>query len=336
MAFFLFLVYVVFSFVRPGELFPELAPYELMDVATAAALAGALFGRLAGRGPTLRAPQIYLGVLFVLWAAFSVVAGMRWLGGAIPAIATFRGSGLIFLLAVLHIDTLRRFKVTTGLLCVLAVFLAGQSLYSYHTGWRASDFQLRQRLDVDGDLEEVREEMALEQATDDEPPAASAPVIIRVRSLGFLHDPNDLSQALVAILPFLFLALAPGRRLRNALVVWLPASAIFYCIVLTRSRGAIVAMLVALFLVFRRRLGRLGGADGGGRLLLGPGRFRLHGRTRRRHGRLGRRADGGVVGRVADAQGLSRLGGGPGRLHRLPQPRGPQLVRALCGRGWAW
>ncbi len=90
-------------------------------------------------------------------------------------------------------------------------------------------------------------------------PAASAPVIIRVRSLGFLHDPNDLSQALVAILPFIFLALAPGRRLRNALVVWLPASAIFYCIVLTRSRGAIVAMLVALFLVFRRRLGRLGG-----------------------------------------------------------------------------
>jgi putative inorganic carbon (hco3(-)) transporter len=260
MGFGLFLIYVVFSFIRPAELYPDLERFQIMEIATMAALAGAIPRLLAGRGPTFRATQIYLAIFFVLWTAFSVVAASRWLGGATGAIDGFRGSGLIFLLAVLHIDTLGRFRLTVGLLGALGVLLVGQSLYSYHTGWRARDFQIREQLNADGELEEVREEAAFETAASD---AGAAPtsqtVIVRARSLGFLNDPNDFAQALVALAPFLFAARTQGRRLRNALVVWLPAAAVFYGIVLTRSRGAIVAMLVALFLALRKRLGRMGG-----------------------------------------------------------------------------
>jgi O-antigen ligase len=68
----------------------------------------------------------------------------------------------------------------------------------------------------------------------------------RIRGLGFLADPNDLAQAFVSAIPLVFLAWRPSRHFVNLAVVLPSAAALIWGILLSRSRGALVA-LAALF-----------------------------------------------------------------------------------------
>src|SRR5262249_151523 len=78
----------------------------------------------------------------------------------------------------------------------------------------------------------------------------------RIRSVGFLNDPNDLAQALVTVFPFLGLAWRHGRWSRNAFLVLIPASILVYAIYLSRSRAGPLSLLVVVLLSLRKRLGR--------------------------------------------------------------------------------
>ena len=259
MAFFLLLAYLVLSFLRLGELYPGLARFEIMDVAAVLAGLAAVGAMLQGRGPRFRQPQPFILVAFALWAMFSVFAAIRWPGGALVSLISLAPSVAVFLLLYLNLDSYARVRTTCAALSLLAVVTAAQSVVSYHTGWRADTFLYAEREDVpEGEPE-------FDRANEDEdegPEAAEGGVrwgpgwTVRIRSLGFLSDPNDLAQALVSILPMLFALRGPGRALRNALLVWVPAAGLLYAIALTRSRGAIPALSLVLFLAFRRRLGR--------------------------------------------------------------------------------
>ena len=254
MAFLLLLAYLVLSFVRLGELFPGLARFELMDVATVLAGLAAVGAMLLGRGPRFRQPQPFILAAFALWAGFSVFAAIRWPGGALAALVSLAPSLAVFLLLYLNLDSYARVRTTCAVLSLLAVVTASQAAYSYHTGWKADLFLSTER----GTFSE--DEVEFDPAEDDRGSGAEERVrlgpgwIARIRSLGFLSDPNDLAQALVSILPLLF-ALRGGRALRNVLLVWLPAAGLLYAIALTRSRGVIPALALLLFLAFRRRLG---------------------------------------------------------------------------------
>jgi O-antigen ligase len=68
----------------------------------------------------------------------------------------------------------------------------------------------------------------------------------RARALGFLNDPNDFAQAMVAIIPLLFLAWRPSAWTRNLFVVLIPASVFVWGILLTRSRGGLLALVLLL------------------------------------------------------------------------------------------
>src|SRR5690606_28660361 len=70
--------------------------------------------------------------------------------------------------------------------------------------------------------------------------------IWRVRSWGFLNDPNDFAQAIVMALPMLFGARLEGRALRNLFRVWLPAAILVYAVWLTRSRGGVLGLGIIL------------------------------------------------------------------------------------------
>lgn len=272
MGFALFIVYLALNFLRPGELYPQLAPYQVMDIAIVLAGLGAAGAILLGRAPNLRVPQPYLVLAFTFWAMFSIVAAVRWPGGSLVALTGLAPSVALFALVYLNLDTLARVRATCGVLALLGLVVAAQSVYSYHTGWRAQTFLFRQR--EDDPTEEVPftqdegdnanpasgDEGPSDEVSGDEPaatPADAAPaVIVRIRHLGFLNDPNDLAQALVAILPLLVALRVPGRRWRNALRVWLPVACLLYAVALTRSRGSIVALGVLLYIALRQRLGR--------------------------------------------------------------------------------
>jgi putative inorganic carbon (HCO3(-)) transporter len=257
MGFFLFLLYLALTFLRPAELYPQLEPLHIMQIASVLAIAGAVLGMLGSRGPTLRAPQLYLVPLFILWAAFSVMVTEHWLGGFLTVIQDFRASGLVFLLIVLSVNSLRRFRITLAVLAALGVLIVGEGLAAYHYGWRSDIFVLSEPLDDEGQLSESTDRFGSAEEEPDDQTAPAGPTLLRMRSLGFLNDPNDLAQAFVVLLPLVIVLRSPENRLKNLLLVWLPAGLLAYGVLLTHSRGGLLALLAIVFFAFRKRVGRL-------------------------------------------------------------------------------
>ena len=311
MGFFFTLVYLALSLIRPAELFPGLATYHVMDVVAALAAAGSLLNLLAGRGPSFRAPQMYLAAAFVAWAGFSVLATQRWMGGALHATAELATNGFLFLLITLNIDDLPRLEWARRALVLFGLWLViqGGAAYFFHRG--EALFIVHQRADESledgggsGDDQEPAPENGVAEDSGTEA-AVPGPVIRRMRSLGFLQDPNDLAQLLVGILPLVFLEWRPHRTARNTLLV-LPAAALLLAgILLTRSRGGLVAVAaMALFAAFHfgnRIVSSLLGVAMGAGLIVGPSFVRRY--------VLG---DESSLGRVeAWYQGLQMLKGSP-------------------------
>lgn len=271
MGFFLFLVYLVASFVRPSELYAELAPFRPMLIIACAALPAAVLDWLRGRRPRLGAPQLYLALAFLLWAMFSVLAATSWLGGALEVFETLGTTLFLLLLLALNVDSLSRLRKTGAVLAMSGVYLAGQGILAYHFGHREEQFVMHYPRAA------AEEEGALLPADDFAPvegTAAPPGTVRRIRSLGLLNDPNDLAQALVAILPLALLFRGPHRPLRNLVLCWLPIAIMLYGIHLTRSRGGVLALLAIAFLGLRLRMGRVASlllAVGGGLVLLAVG-----------------------------------------------------------------
>src|SRR4029453_16184935 len=241
-------------FLRPAELAPRLESYQIMDIASGAAIVGAVFGLLPGRGPSLRAPQLYLAPLFMLWAGVSLVLSQHWIGGMLGVLFEFlRASGVVFLSVVTKVDSRARFRATVAVLGLLAVVLVVEGAAAYHFGWRADQLLLTQSLDEEDALEKTGGPPTGEAGARGSR-ATEGPVAVRVRSLGFLNDPNDLAQALVALLPLVVSLREPERRVRNLLFVWIPVAVLLYGIFLTRSRGGLLALLVMLLFALRRRM----------------------------------------------------------------------------------
>jgi putative inorganic carbon (HCO3(-)) transporter len=78
----------------------------------------------------------------------------------------------------------------------------------------------------------------------------------RIRSIGFLNDPNDLAQTLATF--FVFLGFFWTKSKAKNLLILVPAGVVvLYGVFLTRSRGGLVAVGVMALLAFRERLGKV-------------------------------------------------------------------------------
>jgi hypothetical protein len=249
MGFAFYLPFLVLTFVRPWEFYESLQSLPIIGGVSALAVGATLFSLFMGRGPTTKAPQPYLALLFVLWVVFSFVAATRWMGGVSLVMGEILPSLLMFFLTFLNVDTIARLRTTAATLALLALFFVGQGAFAYHFGDPSGLFLVLESAEGD----EVKDVTA----TRDPASEARALTVARIRNVGFLADPNDFAQALVTITPLLFALRLPRRRFRNTLFVWAPAVAILYGVGLTRSRGALVALLALVFYAFRHRLGRV-------------------------------------------------------------------------------
>lgn len=248
MSFAVFLVYVVCTYLRPFDLwFPQLAAYRpmliLWLVAFMLALGGALRERkVAGAG-------LHFGLMFLLVVAIALSSLVRdGAGAAAFAVAQFSASLMLMLLALLNLTSYRRLRLTCGVIAVSLVTLALMSIASFHTGWLAEHLVLRQSTYREVEAPDL--EFLAAPADDD-----SGLYIWRVRSLGFLNDPNDFAQAMVAALPLLWMNVRHARWLLNLFTFALPAMALLYATYLTHSRGAVVALGVVILLGLRRVIG---------------------------------------------------------------------------------
>lgn len=256
LGFALTLVYVVLLFIRPQELYPEWAAYQIMDVLGCLALAGTLLALAMGNRPSFRGPELLLGLAFLAWSAFSVAAAVRWVGGAVVAFYGLSISFFAFLLVLLNANTRRRLSILIWTACVSLLIVLAQATRAYYSGMEQSPFFLETvaRGPIDTFVDSPEEAVAV---LEEEPGESSAPrlMVKRIRGLGFLADPNDLAQALASIIPLIALLWRRRRPFRNAALVLLPIGMVTWGVLLTRSRGGLVSLGLLLAAAFVLRLG---------------------------------------------------------------------------------
>lgn len=248
MSFAVFNLYIVFTFLRPFEFVPDAEQYRPMLVLWAIAFALALFTTLRTGEQAARGVHYRLLLAFVVAIFLSSLARVG-VGYAAQSVGSFNASAMLMVLTLLNITTLRRLRIACVTISLCMHVLAVAGIVSYHTGWNSQLLVLRQ--DVDGDFERLSVDPdTLVPAQD-----RSGRYLWRVRSVGFLSDPNDFAQAMVFTLPLLVLTAGHGGRIARLLRFGAPAATLGYTIALTHSRGAIVGIGVMLLLAMRRVLG---------------------------------------------------------------------------------
>ncbi len=246
MGFALTLVYVLFMFIRPQELNPAWASYRFMDVLAGLAVAGTLISIGMGHRPHLGGPAFPLGLSFLVWSAFTVAAATRWFGGALMTLYSLSVSFFVFLLVTLNVTTRRRLKILVALACGSLLAVLAQAAHAYYSDARESPFFLvmEARGDIDAMVDSPEPTAVPDPDEESEEGSRIRPMVKRIRGLGFLADPNDLAQAFVSAVPLVFLLWRRRRVVRNTAFVLLPVGALVWGILLTRSRGALVALAV--------------------------------------------------------------------------------------------
>jgi len=248
MAFWFYLLFLALTYVRPLEAFaPELSVYRPMLVLLLATFSSAVVQAISTRRMAATGVQIGLVVWFTAVIGISVATN-GWAGGAVTAIVDFAPSVLTFLSTVLVVTTRERLRAACAVVIASMVVLSIAGAAAYHTGFLAQKLMVWQM---------AQDEEESTEAPPDIIPAQDTTVdrIWRVRSLGFLSDPNDFGQALVVSLAMLALFKRPRATLRNLVVLGIPGAIILYTIYLTHSRGALLGLAASMFFGIQRRLG---------------------------------------------------------------------------------
>lgn len=243
MGFFFTVIYAMASFLRPWELYPELNDYRVMLVLGALCGAAVAWDVLGGATDWLRAPQTYLMVAFVTWIGLSV-ALTGWFGGALQAWGGFSSTALVFLFIVVTVNSLKHLKILAIAMVCSMLVIAVQGIAAYHFGYR-SDVLVIYEGNHDGD----------DDAGPSDDRTENESQFRRIRSVGFLNDPNDFAQALLLSLPLLAATWRRRRTAVNFFLVVIPAAVLLYATYLTFSRGALIALGVILFMVVKERWG---------------------------------------------------------------------------------
>lgn len=251
MAFRLFILYIVLVFLRPIEQFaPDLMALRPMLILWALTFVSSIVtwrqsGLFAAHGVQIR-------LLLLFWFAIIVslvLNGQSSLVG--DAFGEFSTSAMLLFLVALNVTSLDRLKTTCKALCWSILLLCIQAIHSYKTGYMIDTFVIRQLAN-----ENVLAPEGLVLPDDD----VNGVYLWRMRSVGFLQDPNDFAQIICMVLPWLYLNFRPGAWIRNLIWVGAPAAVMLYAIQLTHSRGGLVGLAVIVFVQVLRRIGMFWGA----------------------------------------------------------------------------
>lgn len=270
MAFFSALVLVFVILVRPQEFIPALRSLDLLNVLAAAALVGVGAELVVGRQRVPWTPQLPWLAAFVAWCLLVTVRQLGVTSG-LRETWEFVGLSAIFMVVVAcAAPTIPRCRALTAVLVVIGTLIACTCIH-----------QSRQPLqciviDTSGEGGEHSGE-----GTPDGRPCDNAYICEargkphtayecervglfdtftageRVRWRGTLADPNELSVALGATIPLLFVFVDRKRKWLSAICIAACAAAL-WCIVLTESRGGQLVVLAVFGFYFVKRYGAAG------------------------------------------------------------------------------
>jgi putative inorganic carbon (hco3(-)) transporter len=215
--YFYVLAYLVMLYVRPHEFTEEGWPVPVLSILLVTAFVLWFFRQ---EKKDFEAPQFPLMIALLLVAIASLIA-VGWFGGAVKTLSDFAPVVLLFYVVATSVDSLERLYTTLKVLAFCCAAIAAHGIVQWLEGQAWSP---------------------------------ALPIKGRITYLGFLNDPNDLSMALLMLLPSVML-LAGRAGFIMAWVFRAIAGAVVFNVYLSNSRGSILALGLMLFIYSVRRFG---------------------------------------------------------------------------------
>jgi len=182
----------------------------------------------------------------------SILIGVRWVGGAIQVLVEFIPSIYAYFLVCLHFNSRKKLKILIFSMFAVCLFVIAQGGIDLFHGMPPEGPPISPATgSVDVRLWRVEHPYLLGMKND------AGGWFYRLRGLGEINDPNDLAQLLICITPLMFFFWQKKKFLPNFAFVVLPVFTLLYGVYLTRSRGALLALIVMAIVAARRRIGTL-------------------------------------------------------------------------------
>lgn len=250
MAFLLSVLYLVTSYLTPATLFGPLAALhvELLIAILILCLSIPAFVRSF----TFKTPQSLALIGLAFAVLFSIAFGSHWVGGGIRAFLAFTPNALAYFLVCLHCNSKKKLQVLVAMLLFVCVFvIAKGGLDLLHGIPDTGPPLVQDSLDVNNFEWDDAHPYVFVMRDD------SGEFLYRLRGLGIINDPNDFAQLAVSVIPLAFIFWRKRKPVPNIFFVLLPVAVLLLGIVLTHSRGSLLALVAIAVIAARRRIGTI-------------------------------------------------------------------------------
>jgi len=244
-----YLLYVFVVFVRPIEQFaPDLMALRPVLILWAVAFLGSVWDAKKRNWGAARKQYVGVMAALSLWTFLSALANgsLDEAAGAFGVIST---PVMLFILTCLNIDTLERFKGLARVFLLCIVILCIQGIAAFYHGVDASRLVITQLASDNVVVPKVKPAVPAEDT--------SGAWIWRLRSIGFLSDPNDFAQTIIVVAPWIFMRFPAGTPGWRQILLASPLLVFFaHILMLTHSRGAILGVAAALAFFFKDKVSK--------------------------------------------------------------------------------
>jgi hypothetical protein len=247
MGFFLSIIYFVTYYLTPTTIFGPLAVFRIELILAVLTFLVSL--PVLGKSFVLKSPQSLALIGLGLATILSVVIGMSWVGGGIPAFLMFIPNAFAFFLVCIHFDSMKKLKTLVLMMLFVCLFVIAQGAMELQRGIPANAAFMTGDPDEfqSGGIDTAPYLLGLKSDSNE--------WFYRLRGLGEINDPNDFAQVIVCVIPLVFIFWTRKKFIRNSLFVLLPISILLYGAFLTHSRSSMLALLVMAIVAARRRIG---------------------------------------------------------------------------------
>jgi putative inorganic carbon (hco3(-)) transporter len=232
----LVILYITLNLLSPAEIFPALAGARILLILTIATIPFTLVATVQSGVLRHVRTQFVLTLLLVMYIAVSWLPH-GWLGGMAVSVDSILPNVMAYFAVLVYFGSVRRLQILRFALVGVAMFV----LYNAFT------------------------QIPVVRSTGVEAPyvlgglISTGSILVRIRGLGLLHDPNYLGQFLLLLLPLLFAdtnfeKTGPARHFIAFPVSLLLLVGIYY----TNSRGSQLGVALLLGLLVAKRFKRTG------------------------------------------------------------------------------
>lgn len=259
MAYLLFLLANAALYIRPSELLPALGDVQVyLYLIVGSMLVGvrALHNQVSLK--TLVQQPINLCVIGVTFACATSHLSVGYIGGAVASFTMMAKVCLYYLMLVATVNTPERLRTFLLTSTACSIFMIGYSITDYHKfvdeyGGRPDIWEIknRERELKPGEKSELRHVPENDLVNIE----GEQDWYFRMCGLGIFHDPNDMAQ-LIVMTAILCLYFMTDPKLTGIRYLWIPALGVcLYGLLLTHSRGGILASGVAFLIWLSTRYG---------------------------------------------------------------------------------